>query len=148
MKPSEIIDLAQKGGSKVVFQITGEDLLNVLRYIAKDSDKGTNVLRMAEREQMYAVLCTTLRTLYDEGKISVRTFRGLYEHGITTLGALCQTSPKELQKRFRNFGHISGEEVKDLLRENGLEFGMDVRQYGYPAIGWVERRHQYEFSRI
>lgn len=131
MKPNEIIDIATKGESKVVFQITGEDLMNLLRYIAKDSNKGENILHTAEREHMYAVLCTTVRELYDAGKISVRTLRGLIDHNITTLGALCQTTPKELTK-FRNFGHISCEEAKDLLHENGLDFGMDVKQYGYP----------------
>lgn len=98
MKPNEIIDIATKGESKVVFQITGEDLMNLLRYIAKDSNKGENILHTAEREHMYAVLCTTVRELYDAGKISVRTLRGLIDHNITTLGALCQTTPKELTK--------------------------------------------------
>lgn len=147
MKPNEIIDIATKGESKVVFQITGEDLMNLLRYIAKDSNKGENILHTAEREHMYAVLCTTVRELYDAGKISVRTLRGLIDHNITTLGALCQTTPKELTK-FRNFGHISCEEAKDLLHENGLDFGMDVKQYGYPKIEWQPRRHQYEFVRL
>ena len=147
MKPNEIIDIATKGESKVVFQITGEDLMNLLRYIAKDSNKGENILHTAEREHMYAVLCTTVRELYDAGKISVRTLRGLIEHNITTLGALCQTTPKELTK-FRNFGHISCEEAKDLLRDNGLEFGMDVTPYGYPKIEWQPRRQQYEFVRL
>lgn len=147
MKPNEIIDIATKGGSKVVFQITGDDLMNLLRYIAKDSNTGANAINTAEREHMYATLCTTLWECYDAGKISVRTHSVLSEHNITTLGALCQTKPKELT-RFRNFGHVSCEEAKELLCANGLEFGMDVSQYGYPKIEWKPRRQTYEFVRL
>lgn len=147
MKAEEIIDIATKSGSKVVFQITGEELINVLRFIASETGKGANMLKTAERERMYATLCGRLRTFYDEDKISVRTYSGLVSSGIETLGALCQTTPRELQKRLRNFGHISCEEAKDLLKANGLDFGFDVKQYGYPAIEWVERRKQYEYAR-
>ena len=142
MKAEEILDIAAKSGSKVVFQITGEELMNVLRLIASDTGKGANMLKTVEREQTYAVMCARLRTFYDEGKISVRTYSGLVRCGIETLGALCQTSPRELQRRLRNFGHISCEEAKDLLKANGLDFGFNVKQYGYPSIAWVERRHQ------
>ena len=62
MKPNEIIDIATKGESKVVFQITGEDLMNLLRYIAKDSNKGENILHTAERAHVR-------RFMYDGARI-------------------------------------------------------------------------------
>lgn len=138
----QILELASKGGTHVVFQITGEELMNLLRlvadnaYQAKNRKESADILHTADREHTYTSLCTPLRQLFDKGELSVRSYWGLENNGIRTLGMLCQTSTKELRKRIRNFGNVSCDEVNTLLGNYGLRFDMDVSRYGYQKAEW------------
>ena len=141
----QILELASKGGTHVVFQITGEELMNLLRlvadnaYQAKNRKESLDILQTADRKHTYTSLCITRRQLFDKGELSVRSYWGLENYGIKTLGMLCQTSTKELRKRIRNFGNVSCDEVGTLLGNYGLRFDMDVSRYGYPKAEWKEK---------
>jgi DNA-directed RNA polymerase subunit alpha len=65
--------------------------------------------------------------LYDMD-LSVRAINCLKSADIETLGELVSRSKSDLLK-FRNFGKKSLVELEQLVKDKGLEFGMDISQY-------------------
>jgi DNA-directed RNA polymerase subunit alpha len=65
--------------------------------------------------------------LYDMD-LSVRAVNCLKSADIETLGELVSRSKSDLLK-FRNFGKKSLVELEQLVKEKGLDFGMDISQY-------------------
>jgi len=61
----------------------------------------------------------------EELELSVRAANCLKNAGIKSIGELVQKSEPEMLK-YRNFGKKSLEEIKELLIEMGLSFGMDL----------------------
>lgn len=69
-----------------------------------------------------------LLTPIEELEISVRAYNCLKTNNIKTLGELVSYTESELL-RFRNFGRKSLQELTEIVRQMGLEFGMNVDKY-------------------
>ncbi len=78
----------------------------------------------AETERIRKILQTSI----DDLELSVRSHNCLKSANIMTLGELVSKHESELLK-FRNFGRKSLSELKDIVENFGLEFGMDVDKY-------------------
>lgn len=64
----------------------------------------------------------------DELELSVRSYNCLSDAKVKTIGDLVRKKESEMLK-FRNFGKKSLAELNRVLKEKGLEFGMDVDKY-------------------
>ena len=64
----------------------------------------------------------------DELELSVRSANCLRMANIRTLGDLVQKSEAQMLK-YRNFGRKSLVELKEIIAEYGLDFGMDASRY-------------------
>ncbi len=73
----------------------------------------------------------------DELEFSVRSQNCLQNADIKYIGELVQKSEHEMLKT-KNFGHKSLNEIKEILREMGLELGMKVEHF--PARDEIETR--------
>lgn len=73
----------------------------------------------------------------DELEFSVRSQNCLQNADIKYIGELVQKTEQEMLKT-KNFGHKSLNEIKEVLREMGLELGMKVDHF--PAREEIERR--------
>ena len=70
-------------------------------------------------------LVILLGTNVEELELSVRSANCLKNAGIRTLGELVQKTEKEMLET-KNFGRKSLNEIKDILRDKGLAFGMKL----------------------
>jgi DNA-directed RNA polymerase subunit alpha len=61
----------------------------------------------------------------DDLELSVRSANCLKNAGITTIGELVQKTEAEMLKT-KNFGRKSLNEIKEILAETGLSFGMKI----------------------
>lgn len=61
-----------------------------------------------------------LQTPIEEVKLSTRTYNCLYRAGKNTLGDIVEMTERELMN-VRNLGRKSADEVKQVLKEYGLE---------------------------
>lgn len=69
----------------------------------------------------------------EELELSVRSFNCLEAAGIKTIRDLVQKTESEMLK-YRNFGRKSLTEIKNILREMGLRFGLEVdKESGLPT---------------
>jgi DNA-directed RNA polymerase subunit alpha len=75
----------------------------------------------------------------DELEFSVRSQNCLQNADIKYIGELVQKSEQEMLKT-KNFGHKSLNEIKEILREMGLELGMKIDNF--PSREEIERRRQ------
>jgi len=75
----------------------------------------------------------------DELEFSVRSQNCLQNADIKYIGELVQKTEQEMLKT-KNFGHKSLNEIKEILREMGLELGMKLE--GFPSREEIERRRQ------
>ncbi len=74
----------------------------------------------------------------EELELSVRSFNCLEAAGIKTIRDLVQKSESEMLK-YRNFGRKSLTEIKNILKDMGLRFGMEIdTETGLP-VGLVEK---------
>jgi DNA-directed RNA polymerase subunit alpha len=73
----------------------------------------------------------------DELEFSVRSQNCLQNADIKFIGELVQRSEQEMLKT-KNFGHKSLNEIKEILREMGLELGMRIEHF--PARDELEAR--------
>lgn len=64
----------------------------------------------------------------DELELSVRSFNCLQNAGIKYIGDLVQKSEQDMLKT-KNFGRKSLKEIKELLRDRGLELGMKLENW-------------------
>ncbi len=69
-----------------------------------------------------------LKMSIDELELSVRSYNCLTDAKVKTIGDLVRKKESEMLK-FRNFGKKSLAELNKVLKEKGLEFGMDVDKY-------------------
>jgi DNA-directed RNA polymerase subunit alpha len=73
----------------------------------------------------------------DELEFSVRSQNCLQNADIKYIGELVQKTEQEMLKT-KNFGHKSLNEIKEILREMGLELGMRVENF--PSRAEIEAR--------
>ena len=95
--------------------------------------------RAAREESSATPLNENLFRSVDELEFSVRSQNCLQNADIKYIGELVQKSEQEMLKT-KNFGHKSLNEIKEILREMGLELGMKVDSF--PAREEIERRRQ------
>jgi DNA-directed RNA polymerase subunit alpha len=69
-----------------------------------------------------------LKKSVDELELSVRSANCLKEAKIRTIADLVAKDEAEMLK-FKNFGRKSLTELTEILKEHGLEFGMDIERY-------------------
>lgn len=67
---------------------------------------------------------TDLRDLYDDGLISLRGWQCCKRAGIDRMKDLCQLTEDQMM-RVRNLGKKSFDEIKKIMKENGMEFAME-----------------------
>jgi len=70
-----------------------------------------------------------LKRSVEELELSVRSYNCLKNAGICTIGELVQTTEPEMLKT-KNFGRKSLNEIKEILSEMGLSFGMKLGEDG------------------
>lgn len=92
----------------------------------------------AEEEEAQAVSATAaveekLDKSIEELELSVRSFNCLEAAGIKTIRDLVQKTESEMLK-YRNFGRKSLTEIKNILKEMSLRFGMEIdKETGLPV---------------
>ena len=85
------------------------------------------------QESATAALEEKLDKSIEELELSVRSFNCLEAAGIKTIRDLVQKSESEMLK-YRNFGRKSLTEIKNILKEMGLRFGMEIdKETGLPV---------------
>jgi DNA-directed RNA polymerase subunit alpha len=82
-----------------------------------------------EAERMY----DNLKRSVEELELSVRSYNCLKNADIKTIGELVQKSEAEMLKT-KNFGRKSLNEIKEILAEMGLSFGMKLDTEGRPVL--------------
>jgi len=83
--------------------------------------------RMAEKMQ------ENLKRSVEELELSVRSYNCLKNANIKTIGELVQKTEAEMLKT-KNFGRKSLNEIKEMLSEMGLAFGMKLTEEGKPVL--------------
>ncbi len=81
----------------------------------QDEEKNTQMLQLKK----------ILKTPLNELNLTSRAFNSLASAGLSTLGDIVIRKEDELN--FKNFGKKSHEEIKNVLEEYKLHFGMDVK---------------------
>jgi DNA-directed RNA polymerase subunit alpha len=81
-----------------------------------------------EAERMY----DNLKRSVEELELSVRSYNCLKNADIKTIGELVQKTEAEMLKT-KNFGRKSLNEIKEILAEMGLSFGMKLGDDGRPV---------------
>lgn len=94
-------------------------------------------LAALEEEQQAASATTALEEKLDKSieelELSVRSFNCLEAAGIKTIRDLVQKTESEMLK-YRNFGRKSLTEIKNILKEMNLRFGMEIdKETGLPV---------------
>jgi len=82
-----------------------------------------------EAEKMY----DNLKRSVEELELSVRSYNCLKNADIKTIGELVQKTEAEMLKT-KNFGRKSLNEIKEILAEMGLSFGMKLAEDGRPVV--------------
>lgn len=95
--------------------------------------------REARQESPSTPLNENLFRSVDELEFSVRSQNCLQNADIKYIGELVQKTEQEMLKT-KNFGHKSLNEIKEILRDMGLELGMKLD--GFPSREEIERRRQ------
>lgn len=99
-------------------------------------------LAALEEEQQAADATSAVEEKLDKSieelELSVRSFNCLEAAGIKTIRDLVQKTESEMLK-YRNFGRKSLTEIKNILKDMGLRFGMEIdAETGLP-VGMVEK---------
>jgi DNA-directed RNA polymerase subunit alpha len=81
-----------------------------------------------EAERMFE----NLKRSVEELELSVRSYNCLKNADIRTIGELVQKTEAEMLKT-KNFGRKSLNEIKEILSEMGLSFGMKLDPEGRPV---------------
>ncbi len=119
--------------------ITPENALSHASKIIKDHMQV--LIKLDEEEQMTEEekvddetlrIRNLLKTRVDELELSVRSSNCLRAANIQTIEDLVKKTEPDMLK-FRNFGRKSLNELKKILDERGLHFGMDIEKYKEPA---------------
>lgn len=67
---------------------------------------------------------TDLKDLYDDGLISLRTWQCCKRTGIDRMKDVCQLTEDQMM-RVRNLGKKCLDEIKKIMKENGMEFATE-----------------------
>ena len=67
---------------------------------------------------------TDLKDLYDDGLISLRAWQCCKRTGIDRMKDVCQLTEDQMM-RVRNLGKKSLDEIKKIMKENGMEFATE-----------------------
>jgi DNA-directed RNA polymerase subunit alpha len=95
-----------------------------------------------DEDELLDKLCLRI----DEIELSVRSTNCLSGANIETIAELV-TIPERRMLEFRNFGKKSLNEIKDKLREMGLNLGMDLGRFGVDSDNVKERVKQLQEKR-
>lgn len=95
--------------------------------------------RESREESPLTALNENLFRSVDELEFSVRSQNCLQNADIKYIGELVQKTEQEMLKT-KNFGHKSLNEIKEILRDMGLELGMKLEHF--PSREEIERRRQ------
>lgn len=134
-----ILDITTDGS------ITPDDALSIAGRILKDhillfinfDIKARDEERDHDIDKEVLRIRKLLKKSVEELELSVRSANCLKEAKIRTIADLVGRDEAEMLK-FKNFGRKSLTELTEILKEHGLEFGMDVDRY----LGPDARRHQ------
>jgi len=85
----------------------------------------------AEVDRDAEKLCDNLKRSVEELELSVRSYNCLKNADIKTIGEMVQKTEAEMLKT-KNFGRKSLNEIKEILSEMGLSFGMKLGEDGRP----------------
>lgn len=86
-----------------------------------------------QAESATAALSEKLDKSIEELELSVRSFNCLEAAGIKTIRDLVQKTESEMLK-YRNFGRKSLNEIKNILKDMGLRFGLEIdKETGLPV---------------
>jgi DNA-directed RNA polymerase subunit alpha len=118
IRPQDAIAQASK--------IVKDHMLIFINFEEKPEEEEEEVDRDAER--MYE----NLKRSVEELELSVRSYNCLKNADIKTIGELVQKSEAEMLKT-KNFGRKSLNEIKEILSEMGLSFGMKLDPEGRPV---------------
>jgi len=125
-----ILDITTDGS------ITPDDALSIAGRILKDhiqlfinfDIKAREEQADQEIDEEALRIRKLLKKSVDELELSVRSANCLKEAKIRTIADLVAKDEAEMLK-FKNFGRKSLTELTEILKEHGLEFGMDVDRY-------------------
>ncbi len=124
--------------------ISPEDAVSFAAKILKDHlvlfitfEEEPVVEEEEERDEEAERLRELLMRPVDELELSVRSANCLRMANIRTLGDLVQKTEARMLK-YRNFGRKSLVELKEIIEEYGLTFGMDVSEYLLPDSSATE----------
>lgn len=95
-------------------------------FINFEEEEVSNEEEAKESELEKKKLFEKLDRLVNELELSVRSINCLQNANIRTIGELVQKTESEMLKT-KNFGRKSLNELKEILEEMGLNFGMDVK---------------------
>jgi len=86
----------------------------------------------SEMDEYEFAVHNILKTNIDDLDLSVRARNGLKNAQVETLADLVKYNKMDLLK-FRNCGAKSLSEIEELIKEKGLQFGMDIHRYRVPT---------------
>jgi len=118
VKPADAVAYAAK--------ILKDQLTIFINFEEQPEEEEEEVDRDAER--MY----DNLKRSVEELELSVRSYNCLKNADIKTIGELVQRTEAEMLKT-KNFGRKSLNEIKEILSEMGLSFGMKLGEDGWPV---------------
>jgi len=104
-----------------------KDHLTIFINIEEEEEEVAEVpaeMSEADREEWWEKLSKSV----DEMELSVRSYNCLKNANIRTIGELVQKTEAEMLKT-KNFGRKSLNEIKEILREMGLDFGMRIENF-------------------
>jgi len=108
-------------------KIVKDHMFIFINFEEQPEEEEEEVDRDAER--MY----DNLKRSVEELELSVRSYNCLKNADIKTIGELVQKSEAEMLKT-KNFGRKSLNEIKEILAEMGLSFGMKLDAEGRPVL--------------
>jgi DNA-directed RNA polymerase subunit alpha len=108
-------------------KIVKDHMFIFINFEEQPEEEEEEVDRDAER--MYE----NLKRSVEELELSVRSYNCLKNADIKTIGELVQKTEAEMLKT-KNFGRKSLNEIKEILSEMGLSFGMKLGDDGRPVI--------------
>ncbi len=108
-------------------KIVKDHMLIFINFEEQPEEEEEEVDRDAER------MLDNLKRSVEELELSVRSYNCLKNADIRTIGELVQRTEAEMLKT-KNFGRKSLNEIKEILSEMGLSFGMKLSDEGRPVF--------------
>ena len=106
-------------------KILKDHMFIFINFEEQPEEEEEEVDREAER------MCENLKRSVEELELSVRSYNCLKNADIKTIGELVQKTEADMLKT-KNFGRKSLNEIKEILSEMGLSFGMKLDPEGRP----------------